>query len=368
VLQIETAREIARGKLLYRDIHEIVYETHLLPEAQYPPLYLYTLAVLILLLGVETFTFEMAKIFLIIVNFLVAYLMYYLVGIYINKKFALFTFNWFLLNPSTLGVVLGGYHENFMLLFVLLAFIFFIQKHSALSGIMFGLSLLVKPTAGVYMLPLLIYQIKEKDYTSFRIWVYSGLTFMIISSPFLFLAPIEFINTVFLVHSSRLDPSMSLYNYIFTELSPTLFPFLVQIIAFIIIGFYMYENVHFNQSSDIIMLVLPFMTIFLALNRILYPHYIPFIFPFFTWYLISLINSYYQSDDKRKVLRQILITISGLGLVYFGYIWWSVLWAIEGYQTYLINILFPLSAIICILGLLIITSSSLASIYLKNNV
>ena len=84
VLQVETAREIARGKLLYRDINKIIYETQLLPEAQYPPLYLYTLAVLILLFGIETFTFEIAKLFLIIVNFLVAYLMYYLIGNFVD--------------------------------------------------------------------------------------------------------------------------------------------------------------------------------------------------------------------------------------------------------------------------------------------
>ena len=70
VLQVETARQIAQGEVLYRDINQILFGDMLLPNPQYPPLYLYTLALLIVVIGVNTFTFEMAKIFLIVFNFI----------------------------------------------------------------------------------------------------------------------------------------------------------------------------------------------------------------------------------------------------------------------------------------------------------
>ena len=68
VLQVETARQIAQGNVLYRDINQIIFEGMILPNPQYPPLYLYTLALLIVIIGVNTFTFEMAKLFLIVFN------------------------------------------------------------------------------------------------------------------------------------------------------------------------------------------------------------------------------------------------------------------------------------------------------------
>jgi hypothetical protein len=66
-------------------------------------------------------------------------------------------------------------------------------------------------------------------------------------------------------------------------------------------------------------------------------------------------------------LKYIKIDLMGLVIVYIGAIWWSVLWTIESYQTYLTNLFFPLSASICIIGLLIITGSSLSYIISKNS-
>ena len=367
VLQVETAREIAKGNLLYRDIHQIVYGDVFFPKAQYPPLYLYTLAILVFSIGVGSFTFEMAKFFLIIVNFLVAFVIYYLTSMYLDKKYALLSFNWFLLNPSTIGVVLGGYHENFLLLFILLGYFFLFRYQYTLSGITFGLALLVKPIAGICMLPLIIWGLKKKNLSSLKIWFFSGATFVLISSPFLFLAPTEFINDVFLIHTHRLNPSMSFYNYILVDLSPTLFPFVIQLIIFLGLGIILYKRVQFEYPIELLMIVLPFTTIFLASNRILYPHYIPFIFPFFTLHFFYSINKYSLNSKNHDSLKHIKIDLMGLVVVYIGAIWWSVLWIIESYQTYLTNLLFPLSASICIIGLLIITGSSLSYIISKNS-
>ncbi len=362
VLQVETARKIAQGEVLYRDIGRILFEGKILPHPQYPPLYLYTLALVILIIGVNTFTFEMVKVLLIVFNFLLAFLLYYLINSYFGHKLALFSFNWFLLNPSTLGVVFGGYHENFMLLFVVLGYLLFSRNQPTISGILFGLALLVKPTAGVYMVPLIIWGIKKQNFSILRIWILSGLVFFLGSLPFLMIAPLEYVTDVFLIHSSRTDPSMSLYTYVFTELSPTIFPFIVQILIFILIGGLISNKKNLFEPSEVIEFVLPFMTLFLVFNRILYPHYIPNIFPFFTWSLILIINRFHGNRESSIYLWQIASLILGLGLTYIGYIWWSILWSIDYYNSYLTNIFFPISAFICIFGLLIISVTSIWSI------
>lgn len=362
VLQVESARKIAQGEVLYRDIGNIFFEDKILLNPQYPPLYLYTLAFVILIIGVNTFTFEMAKILLIVFNFLLAFLLYYLINSYFGYKFALLGFNWFLLNPSTLGVVFGGYHENFMLIFVVFGYLMFSRNKLTSSGILFGLALLVKPTAGVYMIPLVIWGIKKQNITIARIWILAGLVFFIGSLPFLMIAPLEYFTDVFLIHSSRMDPSMSIYTYFFTEFSPTILPFIVQILIFMLIGGVFYYKKNLIEPSDVIELVLPFMTAFLAFNRILYPHYIPNIFPFLTWSLILIINRYRNNRESSIYLWQITGLILGLGVTYLGYIWWSILWSIEYYHTYLTNIFFPISAFICIFGLIIISVTSICSI------
>lgn len=366
VLQVETARKIAQGDLLYRDINQIIFEDKILPKAQYPPLYLYSLALVISIIGVEVFSFAMAKILIILTNFAVAFLIYMGVRWAYGNNYGIFAFNWFLLNPSTLGVALGGYHENFMLIFVISGFFMFIKDRYIWSGIFFGLSLLVKPTSGIFMLPLLIWAVQQKDIRSIVIWVTAFFTFLIGVLPFLLLSPSEFINDVFLVHTQRLDPSMSIYTYIFRSLSPTLFPLVIQLISLILLGSVFYRYTHIKAKDELIIVVLPFTTLFLVFNRILYPHYIPFFFPFFTWYFIELIFNYRKNQRPRKDLHLILLSLSGLIITYFGYIWWSILWSLEVFHTYLTNIFFPISAGITIVGLIIITLVSTLTMLSKN--
>ena len=126
----------------------------------------------------------------------------------------------------------------------------------------------------------------------------------------------------------------------------------------------MYKKV-LIEPFEVIELILPFMTLFLVFNRILYPHYIPNIFPFFTWSLILVINRYSDNRESSIYLQQIIGLFIGLVITYIGYIWWSILWSIESYQTYLENIFFPISAFICIFGLLIISTTSIWSIFTR---
>ncbi|MFX1285658.1 MAG: glycosyltransferase 87 family protein [Promethearchaeota archaeon] len=367
VLQYEAAKKIAQGQLLYRDIGKFIIGDVELPKPQYPPLYLYTLGFIIAIFGVERFTWQMAKIFLIIFNILVGLLVYHILLIHIQSSprgnmIALAALNWFLLNPSTLGIVFGGYHENFMLFFVLLGIFMFKNAHYGRTGLCFGLALLVKPIVGIYMIPLLVWGIQTRDLKSIIIWIGAGFTFLIGSLPFLLLSPEEYINDVFLIHTQRPDPSMSFYTYFLSEISSTLFPFVLQLIIFGLYIVIFIKKIPVTSSKEVIVAILPFMTIFMALNRILYPHYVPFFFPFFTFTVFFLVKEYYNHNTANKPIVIFIVLILGLFLVYLGSISWSLLWSIERYETYLSNPLFPISAVICIIGLIIISVTSLFSL------
>lgn len=367
VLQFEAAKKIAQGKLLYRDIGNIIINGGELPKPQYPPLYLYTLGFLISIIGVETFTWQMAKLFLITINLMVGFLVYKIVLLYVHSHpkghiLALAAFNWFLLNPSTLGVIFGGYHENFMIFFVLLGIMMFEKSNYSLSGVCFGLALLVKPIVVVYMLPFLIWGFHTRNIKSFTIWIMAAFTFLFGSLPFLFLAPEEYINDVFLIHAQRPDPSMSFYTYFLPEISTTILPFVIQLFIFGLYFFLFLKKIPVTDSKWIIEAILPFMTIFMALNRILYPHYVPFFFPFFTFAFFFLVAEHYNLTDLTKEYPFLVSFAVGLFLVYLGSTSWSILWAIERFETYSSNPLFPISAVIYIGGLIIISITSLFSL------
>jgi len=374
VLQLEAAKEIARGRILYKDIGEIIINDSQLPRPQYPPLYLYSLAIFISFIGVEDFSWQMAKLFLISFNLMNGLLIYYIVFNYLqqlnplprNHLVALLACNWFLLNPSTLGVVFGGYHENFMLFFCLLAFILFIKKYYILSGIVFGLALLVKPTAGICMLPLLVWTIQQKDWKSIFIWLSAGGTFSLVSLPFLVIAPEAYLTDVFFIHTSRPDPSMSFYTYFLTDFSTTLFPFIIQALVLLIVLIFLTTKFSLFDSSATLEIALPFTTIFLALNRILYPHYIAFIFPFFTFILFFRVSRIFTDKPSLKKDYGVLTLLIGLLIVYFGGFWWSLLWLTEQYYTYDTNPYFTISAIICVFGFVLIFITSIYSLYYSN--
>ena len=122
------------------------------------------------------------------------------------------------------------------------------------------------------------------------------------------------------------------------------------------------RKIPITNLKTVIEAVLPFMAIFMATNRILYPHYVPFLFPFYSFVLIFLITDL-QSPGKIKNGKLLLgLLIGGLLIVYLGGGFWSLLWAVEGYETYKYNPLFPISACVCILGLIIISLTSLYSL------
>ncbi len=368
VLQFEAAKKIAQGKLLYRDIGEIIVDGLKLQKPQYPPLYLYSLGSLIALIGEDIFTWQMAKIFLIAINLMVGLLLFYIIKTSLNStpeanKIALVAFNFYLLNPSTLGVVFGGFHDNFMILFVLIGFIMFKKAFYSLSGAFFGLALLVKPIAGIYMIPILLWGFNARKLKSIKIWVISGVTFLLGSLPFLLIVPDVYLNDVFFIHTQRSDPSMSFYTYFFSEYSTTLIPFLLQLALLLTYSTFFIIKIPIKNFKNTLEAVTPFMTIFMASNRILYPHYIPFFFPFITMNMFFLFDEYNRQKFTKNELYSIFGLIMGLILIYTGAGGFGILWIYERYETYLYNPLFLISSLGCILGLIIV---SLVSILLLN--
>jgi len=79
--------------------------------------------------------------------------------------------------------------------------------------------------------------------------------------------------------------------------------------------------------------------------------------------IVFLILSYPPSSKGRS--KKLIFLIS-LFFIYLGVIIWSILWSIEGYQTYLVNPLFAIMAFICVFGLIMLSSSAIYFLY-KND-
>jgi len=361
VLQFEAAKLIVQGRLLYRDIGQIMFNDTILPNPQYPPFYLYSLAFYILLIGVEKISWQLVKLFLIPFSISIGVFVYYTLKNILRdspnkQKIALWGMNWFLLNPSTLGVIFGGYHEHFMLFWVILGLFSFRSKKYLKSGLFFGLGLLVKPTAIIYLIPLILFMFQVKDKGIIKLGFTSGFTFLLGSLPFLILAPQEYIYDVFLVHTTRLDNNMSLYNLYFQDISKTIFPFILQLLALGICFLMLYRTIEFTDYTRVIYAIFPFVSLFLLTNRILYPHYLPFLFPFLSINFFVLIES-------RKNLYSILGIFTGLILFYIGEIVWVLLWMNKFWKNDPFNPLIYISALTALLGLFIITILSITTLY-----
>ncbi|MHA1215056.1 MAG: hypothetical protein ACTSPG_07145 [Candidatus Hodarchaeales archaeon] len=354
VLQFEAAKDIARGKLLYRDIDQFIINNIELPRPQYPPLYLYTLALFILIIGVNNVTWQMVKMFLTPFSIFVGIFVYktlkkLLRGSPEGDTLALVGMNFFYLNPATLGVILGGYHEYFMLFFVIIGFYLFNRDKFTTSGLFLGLGLLVKPTVIIYLIPIALWGIKNEDWNVLLTIFCSVTVFILGSLPFLILAPNQYLNDVFFIHTTRLDPNMSIYYNFFDQLLQTPIPFLIQLGALFLSSLILLKKMTFDQKNYILQVSLPILSLFLLLNRILYPHYIPFLFPFLCIQLFSI------KLCKERIFLILGLT-TGLILIYVGEIWWTLLWMQD---TWKISPYSPISSLIMLFGLILISITSL---------
>lgn len=335
ILQFDAAKKISQGYMLYVDIGEITVDGIMLPRPQYPPLYLYTLGFVFWLVGPSLTTWQVAKIFLVGCNMFVGFLIYQISLIvlenYDNKnKISLVLLNWFLINPSTLSVIFSGFHDNFMLIFSLIAIYAFLKDKMFISGIFLGLSTLVKPIAVIFYFPSLIYLVKDKKYSVLSSWIIGGCVFLLVSLPFLLIAGEQYISDVLLIHTTRPDPNMSFYYTFVPTLYSTLIPFLLQVIGLIGLYFFYYTNTPASRADLFLQMASGISMLFLLFNRIVYPHYLPWFFLFFCFSVLSRMKNFPKLVKNDRII--VIGMLTGLALIYLGILGWALIWIFEGYS------------------------------------
>ena len=368
ILQVGAAVDIANGKLLYRDIGERVIGHSRLPRPQYPPLYLHALGFVYWVFNIkqiDDMAIMIAKIFLTTFVVLDAIILYFILKPEVGHRLGVIAMASFIYHPVVIGSLVG-FHEVFLLFFLLLATLTFQQDHFKTSGFFVGLGILTKQIALVHawvlFFSILILSDKkmESPIPLPSLWfTFTGLVTVVLGLlPFTLLAPRQMLEDILLIHLTRNDPNMSIYYYFGSFLDQSRVLFFFQAGSMLILPFYIKRHLtkpmkKFKGSVSG-MFQLLFLTAFYLFNRIIYPHYLT---QFIPWLVMTVVFSWYQfsktinKNETRSILllgsmilAHVIMTI-GSGL-------WGLIWLLDSTPwTMNDNPLYPLAAITVFLAL-----------------
>ncbi len=331
----KAAERIARGELLYRD--HISY----LGVYHYPPVFLYSLALVYYLVGVNLLA---AKVFLAVFNLLSGILLYLLVRDYLGENVFFVVFLFFV-NPLTVSAVYVGYFDNFVVFFMLFSVYFLLQGRPFLAGFLLAVSFMSKlfPVLVLFVLaPFYLRLGRAGFFLRFLLAFLLGV--FVISVPFLVLTPREFIYYAFFYNFERSVDSLSLYFYFLPGLVS-----LSVVFQAVFLGWLSWRVYGSDPAgSGFSFLARWFLFLFLGffvLNRINYPHYLIYVVPFFSFVLVE------EYGLKKQFLgffawKQLALAFS---LVLLGSWVWAYQWS-QGVSDFRSSGYFWLGAVVYFLG------------------
>ncbi len=367
MLQVGAAVDIAKGKMLYRDIGERIIGQSRLPRPQYPPLYLHALGLVFWFLNVKqlnVLAIMTAKTFLVTFIVLDALLIYLILRPEVGFKLGVAGMLGYMFHPAILGSLVG-FHESFLAFFLLLATLSLQRHRSSLSGFFMGLGLLTKQIALVHAWVLIVFMVAFKDPKATQIFPMDAtkhaiilvLTVLLGFLPFVLIAPQQVLDDVLLIHLTRNDPNMSIYYYFGAFLDQ------FKILLVVQVGLMLLLPIHVKRTfgrvtpefkgSIISFLQLLFLTSFYLANRIFYPHYLA---QFIPWLVITFMFFWKRwmavSRERRLVGMSLgILTISHVVMMLSAGTW-GLIWLQDPTpSTMNDHLLYPLSSLIFFLGL-----------------
>lgn len=240
--------------------------------------------------------------------------------------------NLFLLSPVLISIEYTGKYDQFVMLMVLISFYFIKKQKFALGGFTIGLAvmskifiILIAAILGIYLLK---YEIKY--FLSFSI----SFLIPVLSIFFYFYHKFGdmFLEMVFYWQSIRFDPSSSIWRVIIPFEAASILSN-IQIGIIFITFLVILLRVKFQNSMQIENLSLIIIILFLLTSRIVFPHYIFWIFSlgfkfmyqkdnFSRWYFLVIISfigggmwSLFHDFYNIKVLQIIGSVIQTIGLI-----------------------------------------------------
>ncbi len=298
------ARNIAEGKMLYRDHHGFYYEGVQWVDYPYTPLYLYLVGGIFYLFGANPYY---AKVVLALASACNALLVFLIARRTFTRKTAVFASAMYMLDPTTSAATYAGNFECFALTFVLLA-LYFARSRPGLAGIAVGLGTMAKLFPIILALVLLPIYLSSKDAhgrKSALLFISStGATIFAVSLPFLIACPNEFIEYTILYHYQRETTSISIAYYFLSGLDAL--PSILQAISLVPLVFLLFRAKckHAFQGT------LCAFSSFLAFSRVAYPKY---------WTIVSA-PLWLTSASTTKKMQTLLIVSYGTMLAGCG-IW-----------------------------------------------
>lgn len=316
------ASRIAAGEVLYRDHIRYINVYH------YPPIYLYTLGALYAITGVDML---IAKGLLAASTVSTAILLYFLCRQLLNENRAWLTTVLFLLSPLTFIGVYGGYFDPFVTVFVLASLVCILANRPLLAGVLLAVGVLSKPFPLLFGPIVAIYYWQTKKTDILRFGGSFTAVAVLISLPFLLLAPEKYIHYAFLYNFQRQAASLSLYYYFLPWLVDTVWTTLLPA------GYVIFLSVIYLQKRlDAGQLFLEGVTLlllgFFVLNRINYPHYLLYVTPFFS---ATLVKHYCRQSSLlgQEVWKHLL---TGFGIALLGAGIWAYPWfiGVSGFRSH----------------------------------
>lgn len=310
----KAAERIASGSLLYRD-HISYFNFY-----HYPPVFLYTLGGVYYLVGVN---FLIAKSFLAVFNILAAVLLYIIARDALGERAASFSLILFLVNPLTFSAVYIGYFDNFVVFFMLLSIYFLLQNRPLPGGIALAVAFMSKPFPLLLLFVLVPYYLKQQRQSFLLKFVLAFLlTAILISAPFLILAPKEFLRYAFFYNFERYPDSLSFYFYFLQGQATSPLPMLFQALftGWFSLGIFKSQD---RGTSFLLRSALFLFLGFFTLNRINYPHYLINIVPFFSFILVE------QYELKNRVSSFLIWKhlLMAFSVILLGGLIWAYPWS-----------------------------------------
>ncbi len=333
----------ATGKLLLEG--NVPYLDIPIGKTDYPPLISYTMMVTVFLCGNIVFLYKLP---FIIGDLLIGYVLYIFTkewqlgsnGVS-HRSYMLTLLYWFLPYPIFESSYIGRF-DSIPTLFLLLTIYFLHKEHHNYAGFCWGIGIMYKWFPVIVAPIIVLYFFKThkiKDLARF-LFITCAIC-LVISLPFLILAPNQYISTsLFHLTGREISTDLaiySLYSYLTNDYSITvrIISTIIQIVVLLglLLRFSVAKNV-FETPYVLIILSGLFLNAFVLFNRIINPQY------FFWYFPLLLFLLFFQKTVKRQLLLTMFLIIN-LDVIAFAQ-WWMQ-W---GYRREILTIPLPFDSMI----------------------
>lgn len=249
------------------------------------PLWTYTLAAWLHFFGSSEFS---ASLLLILTDLLVVMVLFFIGRNLFGQRGGYLACVFYAMNPFTVFFCSAeGKMDMLPVLFVLLSFLFLINKKYGLSSIFLGIGIVYKYLAGLCLIPFLFIILKsENKKVAIKYLLGCAIVSFIVTVPFFVISPKKFIGDTILFFMTRGNTGYAFYHPY--NVLPFYVPLILVVIGQILVISYAFFIKDFT-AQDQFKIVFFFIIITVLLNRVLFTQYFMYAIPFLSLYFAECV-------------------------------------------------------------------------------